>query len=523
MDRFFHVTEKGSTIRTEIMAGITTFMAMAYILMVNAGMFSNPFGDGTDVLGVSYGAIYVATAISAVVGTLLIGLLSNLPLAQASGMGLNAYFVYTVCVGLGLSYANALVLVLFDGIIFVLLTVTGLRKIIFDSIPHEVKVAISAGIGLFIAFIGLQNAGIVVNDASTCVNLHSFNVFTGEQTWATIFPMLITLIAVFAIGAMSKKKVRGAVLWGILGAAVLYYAIGLITVPGFYASAVAPNLTSDFFGAFRDFGTQAFAAVFKSGFDFSAFIAANGTGAFVVMLLTTMLAFCMVDMFDTLGTLYGACSAGNMLDKDGNVPNMDRAMLADACRRLRHLRRRRLRHLHRHHLRGVLRRCGRGRPHGSGLHGHGRDVLHRHVPVPGGSADPHLCLRCGSDLCGRSDDVQRPQHRLGRSRCRRHRLCHRGLHAPDLQHFLRYCLRPDLLRFREDLHRQDQGYQRGHLDHQHPVRPDVLPDPVSGPQSNFTPRGRGWAAPSCYFPPDGVSYGQQIAREVPYAQVCSHP
>ena len=287
MDRFFHVTEKGSTIRTEIMAGITTFMAMAYILMVNAGMFSNPFGDGTDVLGVSYGAIYVATAISAVVGTLLIGLLSNLPLAQASGMGLNAYFVYTVCVGLGLSYANALVLVLFDGIIFVLLTVTGLRKIIFDSIPHEVKVAISAGIGLFIAFIGLQNAGIVVNDASTCVNLHSFNVFTGEQTWATIFPMLITLIAVFAIGAMSKKKVRGAVLWGILGAAVLYYAIGLITVPGFYASAVAPNLTSDFFGAFRDFGTQAFAAVFKSGFDFSAFIAANGTGAFVVMLLTT--------------------------------------------------------------------------------------------------------------------------------------------------------------------------------------------------------------------------------------------
>lgn len=491
MDRFFHVTEKGSTIRTEIMAGITTFMAMAYILMVNAGMFSNPFGDGTDVLGVSYGAIYVATAISAVVGTLLIGLLSNLPLAQASGMGLNAYFVYTVCVGLGLSYANALVLVLFDGIIFVLLTVTGLRKIIFDSIPHEVKVAISAGIGLFIAFIGLQNAGIVVNDASTCVNLHSFNVFTGEQTWATIFPMLITLIAVFAIGAMSKKKVRGAVLWGILGAAVLYYAIGLITVPGFYASAVAPNLTSDFFGAFRDFGTQAFAAVFKSGFDFSAFIAANGTGAFVVMLLTTMLAFCMVDMFDTLGTLYGACSAGNMLDKDGNVPNMDRAMLADA---LRYLCRRRLRHLHRHHLRGVLCRRGRGRPHGSGLYGYRGDVLHRHVPVPGGSADPHLCLRRGPDLCGRSDDVQRPQHQLGRSRRRRHRLCHRGLHAPDLQHFLRYCLRPDLLRFREDLHRQDQGYQRGHLDHQHPVRPDVLPDPV-----NLTAKNSGASTPEFFF------------------------
>ena len=308
MERFFQVKEHGSTVKTEIMAGITTFMAMAYILMVNAGMFADPFGDGTNVLGVSYGAVYVATAISAVVGTLLIGFLSNLPLAQASGMGLNAYFVYTVCVGMGLSYANALVLVLFDGVIFVLLTVTGLRKLIFDAIPHSVKVAISSGIGLFIAFIGLQNAGIVVNSSSTCVTLHSFNVFTGTETWATIFPMLITILAVFAIGAMSKKKVRGAVLWGILGAAVVYYAVGLLTVPGFYASAVAPNLTSDFFGAFRDFGTQSFLAVFKTGFDFSGYIAANGVGPFVIMLLTTMLAFCMVDMFDTLGTLYGACS-----------------------------------------------------------------------------------------------------------------------------------------------------------------------------------------------------------------------
>ena len=304
MNNFFKVKEHGSTVRTEIMAGVTTFMAMAYILMVNAGMFSSL---GT----VSYGAIYIATAISAVIGTVLIGLLSNLPLAQASGMGLNAFFVYTVCFTFGLSYANALVLVLVDGIVFVLLTVTGLRKMIFDAIPAAVKTAISAGIGLFIAFIGLQNAGIVVDDGATLVNLSSFNVFSGSATWANIFPMLLTIIAVFAIGAMSKKKVKGAVLWGMLGGAVLYYVIGLITVPDFYATAVAPNLTSDFFGAFRDFGTQAFGAVFKSGFDFSAFIAANGTGAFVVMLLTTMLAFCMVDMFDTLGTLYGACSAGH--------------------------------------------------------------------------------------------------------------------------------------------------------------------------------------------------------------------
>ena len=134
MSNFFKVKEHGSTVRTEIMAGVTTFMAMAYILMVNAGMFSSL---GT----VSYGAIYIATAISAVIGTVLIGLLSNLPLAQASGMGLNAFFVYTVCFTFGLSYANALVLVLVDGIVFVLLTVTGLRKMIFDAIPAAVKTA----------------------------------------------------------------------------------------------------------------------------------------------------------------------------------------------------------------------------------------------------------------------------------------------------------------------------------------------------------------------------------------------
>ena len=323
MEKRFHLKEHGTTVRTEIMAGITTFMAMAYILMVNAGMFASL---GT----VSYGAIYIATAISAVIGTVAIGLLSNLPLAQASGMGLNAFFVYTVCFGFGLSYANALVLVLVDGIIFVLLTVTGLRKMIFDAIPAAVKTAISAGIGLFIAFIGMQNAGIVVGNASTLVSLTSLNVFTGGVTWAQLFPILLTIITVFAIGAMSKKKVKGAVLWGILGSAVLYYVIGLLTVPGFFADKVQPNLSSDFFGAFKDFGTQAIGKVFTEGFDYSAYITANGTGAFVVMFVTSMLAFCMVDMFDTLGTLYGACACGNMLTPEGNVPNMDKAMLADA-------------------------------------------------------------------------------------------------------------------------------------------------------------------------------------------------
>lgn len=327
MEKFFKVKEKGSTVKTEIMAGLTTFMAMAYILMVNAGMFANPFGDGTNVLGVSYGAIYIATAISAVVGTVLIGLLANLPLAQASGMGLNAFFVYTVCIGLGLSYANTLVLVLLDGIVFIILTITGLRKTIFEAIPEAVKKAIPAGIGLFIAFLGLQNAGIVVNDSATCVNLVSMNLL-GSATWGSIMPILVTIFGLLAIAILSKRQVKGAILWGILGSAGAYYALGF-TVKGFY-DGFAESLSFNPFDAFKAFGQESVFKVFTEGFDFSAYIAANGTANLVLVIVTTALAFCLVDMFDTMGTLYGACARGGLLDKDGNVPNMNKAMLADA-------------------------------------------------------------------------------------------------------------------------------------------------------------------------------------------------
>jgi AGZA family xanthine/uracil permease-like MFS transporter len=321
MENFFKVKEKGSTVRTEVLAGLTTFMAMAYILMVNAGMFAEL---GT----VSYNAIYIATAISAVIGTILIGVLANLPLAQASGMGLNAFFVYTVCFGFGLTYANALVLVLMDGIIFIILTVTGLREKIFEAIPNQVRVAIPAGIGLFIAFIGLQNAGIIVNDAATCVNLVSLNVFSGTATWGLIMPILVTLGSVIAIAVMSEREVKGAVLLGIVGGAVVYYVLGF-TVPGFYEGFGA-SLSFNPLTAFADFGSQAFGKVFTEGFDFSAYLAEHTSTELVVLIITTALAFCLVDMFDTLGTLYGACARGDLLTKDGKVPNMDKAMLADA-------------------------------------------------------------------------------------------------------------------------------------------------------------------------------------------------
>ena len=329
MENLFGLKKRNTTVRTEILAGLTTFMAMAYILMVNSGMFADPFGDGTDVLGVSYGAIYIATAISAVVGSLLIGLLANLPLAQAPGMGLNAFFVYTVCIGFGLSYANALVLILADGIIFILLTVTGLRRKIFTAIPDAVRKAIPAGIGLFIALLGLQNAGIVVPDSSTGITLGSFNLLSGANAWADVMPMLVAVIALCVIAIFSKKQVRGSVLWGILGGAVLYYVLSFATVKGF-AGSMKASLQVDFAGPFRDFFRMSFGKVYTDGFNFQPYIDAHGTGNFILMFATTALAFCMVDMFDTLGTLYGACARGDLLTDKGEVPNMDRAMLSDA-------------------------------------------------------------------------------------------------------------------------------------------------------------------------------------------------
>lgn len=326
MEKFFKIQERGSTVRTEIVAGVTTFMAMAYILMVNPGMFS-------DLGTVSYNAIYIATAISAVVGTLLIGLLANLPLAQASGMGLNAFFVYTVCFNLGFTYANALLFVLADGLIFILLTITGLRKLIFDAIPNRVKKIIPAGIGLFIAFLGLQDSGIVINDPATCVGIASFNLL-GSATWASIMPMLVTIGTLIAIAILSKKKINGAVLWSILGGAVVYYILGF-TVNGFYDGFLA-GVSMNPLQAFKEFGDLAFGKVFTQGFDFTSYLSAEGhsVGGLVIAFATTALAFCMVDMFDTMGTLYGACRGGDMLVKDENgeltVPNMNRAMMADA-------------------------------------------------------------------------------------------------------------------------------------------------------------------------------------------------
>lgn len=320
MEKIFHLQEKNTTVRAEILGGLVTFLTMCYILFVNSNMFAT--------LGLSFGAMYICTALSAVVGCFLMAFFAGMPIAQAPGLGLNAFFVYTCCLGFGFTYANALVFVLFDGILFVLLTITGLRKKIYESIPLAVRHAIGVGIGGFIFFIACQNSGLIVDNPSTLTGLVSFNFLSGGATWAGIMPVVVTMVTTVIICALRAKDKRGAVLLGILIGSVLYYLLGF-TIPGFY-DGFAFNLNLSMSEAFRDFGTQTFGAVFREGFDFSGYLAVHSQANLWIMLITSALAFCLVDMFDTLGTLYSACAEGGLLDENGNPLNFEKCMLSDA-------------------------------------------------------------------------------------------------------------------------------------------------------------------------------------------------
>ncbi len=337
VDNWFGITKSGSNYRTEIVAGLTTFMAMVYILMVNAGMFSGVITDSSD----PYGAAYIATAIGAVIGTMLMALFAKMPLAQASGMGINAFIVYTLIGLTDLTYANCMVFTLLDGVIFLLLTTTGLRKKIFEAIPAAVRHAVPVGIGMFIAFIGLQQAGVIINEDSTLTQLVSFNVLAdpfmtySAGTVGGMLPAIVAILGVLAIAILSKKNVKGAILWGLLGSAVLYYILAGIA----YAANVqaAADMFNDIslsnpFNAFAAWGKDSVGAVFYEGFDFSQYLGKDGNsvGTLIVVLITSALSLCMIDMFDTIGTLYGACAKGNLLDENGTPIRMEKMMLADA-------------------------------------------------------------------------------------------------------------------------------------------------------------------------------------------------
>ena len=318
LERMFKLKENKTNVKTEVMAGITTFMTMAYILAVNPSTMT----AFNDILGLEGSArmtpneVFMATAISSFIATLLMAFLANYPFALAPGMGLNAYFAYTVVIKMGYSWQVALTAVFIEGLIFILLSLTKVREAIFSSIPMTLKLAVSAGIGLFIAFLGLQNAGIVEDNAATLVQFHAFN---GEGVTRTEnVSVILAIIGVLITAILLIKKVKGGILFGILATWIL----GIICqLSGLYIVDPAAgyySLLPDFSGGFQ---LSALADVaFK--LDFSNILSLD---FFVVVF-----AFLFVDLFDTLGTLIGVASKSNMLDKDGNLPRIKGALMADA-------------------------------------------------------------------------------------------------------------------------------------------------------------------------------------------------
>ena len=293
------------------MAGITTFMTMAYILAVNPNILSAS--------GMDRGAIFTATALSSFIATCLMALLSNYPFVLAPGMGLNAYFTYTVVLGMGYTWQQALSAVFAEGIIFILLSLTNVREAIFNSIPMNLKHAVSVGIGLFIAFIGLQNAKIVVGNDSTLVSIFSFKSSVAEGTFSSQgITVLLALIGVLVTAILLAKNVKGGILWGIL----ITWILGILCQ---LTHLYVPNADLGYYSLLPDFSNGISVPSMMPTFmkmDFSIVFSLD----FVVI----MFAFLFVDMFDTLGTLIGVASKADMLDKDGKLPRIKGALLSDA-------------------------------------------------------------------------------------------------------------------------------------------------------------------------------------------------
>ena len=309
MENFFKLKEHGTDVKTEVIAGLTTFMTMAYILAVNPSILG--------ATGMDTGAIFTATALASAIGSFCMALFANLPFVLSAGMGLNAYFAYTVVLGMGYSWEVALTAVFVEGIIFIILSLTNVREAIFNAIPASLKVAVSVGIGLFITFIGLQNAHIVV-DGSTLVGLFSFNGSVKAGTFQSEgITVVLALIGLLITAFLVIKNVKGNILLGIL----ITWVLGIICqLTGLYV----PNAEAGFYSLIPSGIISAPAAVAPTLFkmDFSAIASLN----FVVVVF----AFLFVDIFDTLGTLIGCATKANMLDKEGKLPGIKGALMADA-------------------------------------------------------------------------------------------------------------------------------------------------------------------------------------------------
>ena len=309
LEKLFKLKENNTNVKTEVVGGITTFMTMAYILAVNPQILSES--------GMDAQAVLMATAISAFIGTLVMALLANYPFALAPGLGFNAYFTYTVVMQMGYTWQFALFAVFLEGLIFIVLSLTNVREAIFNAIPLQLKKGVSVGIGLFIAFIGLQNAKLVVADSATKVTIVDF-----AKDFNTVgIGALLAIVGLLLIVILSAKKVKGAILIGILATWVL----GIICeLTGIYKVDAANGFYS-LLPAWSEFNLGAIGETFGQCFSKEAFLKMNW-----VDLIVIMLSFLFVDMFDTLGTVIGVANKAKMLDKDGKLPRIREVLFADA-------------------------------------------------------------------------------------------------------------------------------------------------------------------------------------------------
>ena len=309
LEKVFKLRENHTTVKTEVLAGITTFMTMAYILAVNPNILS--------AAGMDRGAVFTATVLASFLGTACMALFANYPFALAPGMGLNAYFAYTVVIGMGYPWQAALAAVFVEGLIFIVLSVFNVREAIFNSIPMNLKKAVSVGIGFFIAFIGLQNAKIVVGGA-TLVQLFSLDAVEGATMNDAGICVLLAIIGVFITAILVLKQVKGNILWGIL----ITWLLGIICQ---FTGLYVPNAEIGYYSLLPDFSAglsiPSLAPIFMK-LDFAAIPIAE----FVVIIF----AFLFVDIFDTLGTLIGVASKADMLDDEGRLPRIKGALMADA-------------------------------------------------------------------------------------------------------------------------------------------------------------------------------------------------
>ena len=307
LERVFKLSSHKTDVKTEVMAGITTFMTMAYILAVNPSILGSTGMDSTAVL--------LATALASFLGTLCMGLMANLPFALSAGMGLNAYMAYTVVAGYGYSWQVALLAVFIEGLIFVVLSLTNVREAIFNAIPLNLKRGVSVGIGLFIAFIGLQNAGLSV-DSSTLVTITSFT----ENFHTSGICALLALVGLFLMAVFYIHNFKGAILYGIL----LTWILGMLCqVTGIYV----PTPEAGFYSLFPTLGMTDFS---KLGETFGQCFNVDFSAVGLINFIVVVFSFLFVDLFDTLGTLIGVATKADMLDKDGKLPGIKPALLSDA-------------------------------------------------------------------------------------------------------------------------------------------------------------------------------------------------